>query len=203
MLSLSVDEAWNQWREECCAELGGHWWAANARKSGESLLFACGRCLVRLEEFPVDGLITTPWGSVIPMVEGVCEYCRSPFSRPAVTSGDPVRFCSHAHKERARKKRQEKRKAVRERDAAYRRAEPRLQAGAENARDRAIAACTHQGKMVFENQGDALGKAVRLARKYGRPFRVYPCDPENLDGLWHITARYAVAEFVPFRTQSG
>lgn len=212
---MSVAQAWDRWREECCAEIGGHWWNTITGPAGTvNLTFACARCPVTVEAAPVDGLITAPWGELFPIVEGTCEHCGTPFRRAATSAstGDFPRYCCPEHADRARERRRKRRRSAAkqrkqarraELDAAYRLAEPRLRAEAKGRARREVpvqSPCPHPEKLAFTTQGDALAKAVRDARKFSRPYRAYPCDPEHPDGHWHITSRYARTEFIPFST---
>lgn len=188
----TLTEAWDAWRTACCEETGHAWRFLPGQ--GSTIPLACD-CCPHTEILHPDGdVITLPWGLTIPVVTGTCGYCGEEFRRPAHGEKPPA-YCSRTHSGRAKKKRGKL--AAREgKEAAYRIAAPRLadEAAARAAREAAQQPpCPHPEKLAFDTAEDAVGKAARDSRKHHRPYRAYQCAA----GHWHITARYARAQFIP------
>lgn len=196
-------EAWDAWRIASCEESGGHAWRFLPGQD-ENLSLACSCCPHAETLHPDGGVITLPWGLTIPVVTGACGYCGEEFRRPVTGEQFPA-YCRKAHADRAKEKRhkgtvrsgQKARRERREaREAAYLIAAPRLaaEAAAREAREAAPAVqCPHPEKLAFDTAEDAVGKAGRDSRKHARAYRAYECEA----GHWHLTARYARAQFDP------
>jgi hypothetical protein len=229
----ALARAWDLWREVSCAEIedGAHWWEIFLDPDGADwLTFRCRRCGLAVEGHPEGDEIRSPWGVVFTIVTQPCGHCGGLFRRPAVGAHQVPEYCRRTHKNAAASKRHKARgkarsqraaeRAARQAElaAAYERAAPRLAAGSaaqaalEARAAAALAArCPTPRKRVWDDQGDALVEAAREARRHGRPFRAYLCDPEDGPedggcGRWHITARYARSGFIPraaFRAAPG
>jgi hypothetical protein len=199
-------EAWDAWRIASCEETGVHAWRFLPDQGG-TLPLACSRCPHTETLHPDGDVIVLPWGLTLPVIDGTCGYCGEDFRR-VMTGPERPAYCRKSHADRAKEKqkkqrqktiqkqkqaRQERREA---RVEAYRIATPRLAAEAAIRAAREAAAlppCPHPEKVAFETAEDAVAKAARDARVYARAYRAYQC----VAGHWHITARYARAQFSP------